>query len=325
MIFNAALQADRSNGTARLAACVLAVVLVCLALAGCSSSGGETAEQSSGSTDAASQQKTVVSVLCANQLAGPLSELEQLYASENDDVQFSQDSEGSSKALAKSLADNAEEVAAASSASSESTDAAAAAAPDGPTAYSLVIGMSDNEENSAQKAGRLNGDTVSDLVSDYLVIAAGTEGKASSATVNNLLAGTYPLMMAPSDSTLGSLQCQALQQLGGRTANGSYVGALTKKGAVKTAKSTSGVFAKLSENKGKTVAIVRASDVYRYGGVKIVGQIPARAYTAPVYSSALTAYAGDEQLDAARKFLDWCTTDADAQRVWEKWGFKLAA
>ena len=99
MIFNAALQADRPNGTARLAACVLAVVLVCLALAGCSSSGGETAEQSSGSTDAASQQKTVVSVLCANQLAGPLSELEQLYASENDDVQFSQDSEGSSKAL----------------------------------------------------------------------------------------------------------------------------------------------------------------------------------------------------------------------------------
>lgn len=327
MIPHATASAVRGKGGTRLLGCVLAALFACLVLAGCASSGTEQdASQSSASADAGSQHKTMVSVLCADQLTGPLSELEQLYASQHDDVKFAQDSEGSSKALAKDLADNAEHAAAvASSDASGSSDAEDGGETDGQAAYSLVVGMAEKEENAAQKAGRVNGDTVSDLVSDSLVIAAGTNGKASAVTVNDLLAGTYPLLMAPSDTALGGLQREVLSQLGARMQNGSYQGALAKKGAVKSADSASDVFATLSENKGKTVAIVRASDVYRYGGAKIVGEIPASAYTAPVYSSALTAYASNEQLDAAQQFLEWCTTDADAQRIWEKWGFTLAA
>ncbi|MGI6535500.1 MAG: molybdate ABC transporter substrate-binding protein [Eggerthellaceae bacterium] len=325
MISNAAMQTEGRKGAARLLICVFSAVLACLALAGCSSTNGESADGSSGSADTASQQKTTVSVLCADQLAGPLSELEQLYASENDDVQFAQKSEGTGKALAKDLADNAEDAAAAAAAdASEGTDASTAETADDAD-YSLVVGLSDSAESAAQKAGQIDGDTVSDLVGDTLVIAAGTDGKAASVTVNDLVAGKYPLLMAPADSALGTLQRQALRQLGAQTASGAYVGALAKKGAVKTAKSATSVFAKLSESTGRTVSIVRASDVYRYGGAKVVGEIPAHAYTAPVYSSALTAYANDAQLDAARKFLEWCTTDADAQRIWQKWGFKLAA
>lgn len=316
----------RQNGVSRrraqLFSSVLAVFLVALMLAGCSSGNGGAGDQQSAATET-EQHKTVVSVLCSDQLAGPLSELEQLYASEHGDVQFAQDSAGSGKAMAKNLAADKKAATASESASAESGEGSAD--PSEESAYSLVVGLPDEASESAQKAQQIDGDTVSDLVEDSLVIVAGTDGKAKSVTVNDLLAGGYPLVMAPSNTALGELQREALRRLGATTANGMFLGALSKKGATSTAKSASGVFAKLSESKNKAVAIARASDVYRYGGVKIVGEIPASAYTAPLYSSALTTYAGSAELDAAKSFLEWCTTDADAQRIWSKWGFKLAA
>ena len=312
-------QETASKRAMRFIACALAGLFACMMLAGCSGENDAASEQQSAATETTQQQKTVVSVLCSDQLAGPLSELERLYASEHEDVQFEQDSAGSGKAMAKNLTANEK----AETASASSGEDSAGSPDDAP--YSLVIGLPDEASESAQKAQQINRDTVSDLVADTLVIAAGANGKVRSVTVNDLLAGEYPLVMAPSSTVLGDLQQEALRRVGGASANGVLLGALSKKGKTRTAKSASGVFAKLSEGKNKAVAIVRSSDVYRYGGVRIVGEIPASAYTAPLYASALTTYAGKAELDAAKSFLEWCTTDADAQRIWSKWGFKLAA
>jgi len=35
--------------------------------------------------------------------------------------------------------------------------------------------------------------------------------------------------------------------------------------------------------------------------------------------------ANSKYADASQQFLNWCLTDKDAQEIWQKWGFELAA
>ena len=52
------------------------------------------------------------------------------------------------------------------------------------------------------------------------------------------------------------------------------------------------------------VAFVYTSDVYRFGGVKIVGTVPADTHKNIVYPGAITANC--ENVEATQEFLDWC-------------------
>ena len=62
-------------------------------------------------------------------------------------------------------------------------------------------------------------------------------------------------------------------------------------------------------------------DVERYGGVKVVCTVPTDAHKDIIYPAAVTTM--DDSSGAAQAFLDWCTTDPDAQEIWGKWGFEL--
>ena len=70
------------------------------------------------------------------------------------------------------------------------------------------------------------------------------------------------------------------------------------------------------------VAFVYTSDVYRFGGVQIVGTVPANTHKNIVYPGAVTSES--KNAAATQEFLDWCLSSDKAQEIWQKWGFELA-
>ena len=70
------------------------------------------------------------------------------------------------------------------------------------------------------------------------------------------------------------------------------------------------------------VAFVYTSDVYRFGGVQIVGTVPADTHKNIVYPGAVTSES--KNAAATQEFLDWCLSSDKAQEIWQKWGFELA-
>lgn len=70
------------------------------------------------------------------------------------------------------------------------------------------------------------------------------------------------------------------------------------------------------------VAFVYTSDVYRFGGVQIVGTVPANTHKNIVYPGAITSES--KNAAATQEFLDWCLSSDKAQEIWQKWGFELA-
>ena len=69
--------------------------------------------------------------------------------------------------------------------------------------------------------------------------------------------------------------------------------------------------------------MVYSSDVYRFGGVKIVSTVPADTHKNIVYPAAICA--DSTNAEAAQEFLDWAFTNEDAIKIWQEWGFELAA
>ena len=63
-------------------------------------------------------------------------------------------------------------------------------------------------------------------------------------------------------------------------------------------------------------------ELYRFGGVKIVGTVPAETHKAIVYPAAVCT--DSENAEAAQAFLDWAYTNEDALKIWQEWGFELA-
>lgn len=70
------------------------------------------------------------------------------------------------------------------------------------------------------------------------------------------------------------------------------------------------------------VGLVYTSDLYRYEGIKSVFTTPADSHKDILYPGA--AIADSANADAAAEFLDFCLNNADAQKIWQQYGFELA-
>ena len=79
---------------------------------------------------------------------------------------------------------------------------------------------------------------------------------------------------------------------------------------------------KHAESGDVDIAFVYTSDVERFGGVKVVGTVPADTHKNITYPGAVCAQS--KNAEAAKAFLDWCMTDKGAAEIWQKWGFELA-
>ena len=78
---------------------------------------------------------------------------------------------------------------------------------------------------------------------------------------------------------------------------------------------------KQAESGAVDVAFVYSSDVYRFGGVNVIGVVPNDTHKKIIYPAAVCK--DSKQAEAAAEFLDWATTDADAKKLWQEWGFEL--
>ena len=84
-----------------------------------------------------------------------------------------------------------------------------------------------------------------------------------------------------------------------------------------------GTAAKYVSTGDATIGFVYSSDIFRYDGIEQAFVCPENAHRPIVYPGAVAA--SSEHAKAAADFLDFCMNDAEAQKVWAKYGFELFA
>lgn len=84
-----------------------------------------------------------------------------------------------------------------------------------------------------------------------------------------------------------------------------------------------GTAAKYVSTGDATIGFVYSSDIFRYDGIEQAFVCPEDTHKPIVYPGAVSA--SSEHADAAADFLNFCMNDAEAQKVWAKYGFELFA
>lgn len=84
-----------------------------------------------------------------------------------------------------------------------------------------------------------------------------------------------------------------------------------------------GTAAKYVSTGDATIGFVYSSDIFRYDGIEQAFVCPEDTHKPIVYPGAVAA--SSEHAAAAADFLDFCMNDAEAQKVWAKYGFELFA
>lgn len=84
-----------------------------------------------------------------------------------------------------------------------------------------------------------------------------------------------------------------------------------------------GTAAKYVSTGDATIGFVYSSDIFRYDGIEQAFVCPEDTHKPIVYPGAVAA--SSEHAKAAADFLDFCLNDAEAQKVWAKYGFELFA
>ncbi len=84
-----------------------------------------------------------------------------------------------------------------------------------------------------------------------------------------------------------------------------------------------GTAAKYVSTGDATIGFVYSSDIFRYDGIEQAFVCPEDTHKPIVYPGAVSALS--EHTEAAADFLDFCMNDAEAQKIWAKYGFELSA
>lgn len=284
------------------AACAVALVGA-FALVGCSSS-----QQKTESTQQTEQHEAVeLQIFAANSLSKAMDAVQQLYTQDHSWVTFSDTQYLSSGELNEQLAGGA---------------------------YSdLLISASKAKMDAAVEGGYANGDTRFDMFTNDLVMVVGENSTISELTLADIATGKYTIGLGDDSVPAGNYANQSLSTVGcyvdasGKTGSsitgtgGSYDG--TPLAGKVNLQSSVGNVCKQAQSGAVDVAFVYSSDVYRFGGVKVVGVVPADTHKNIVYPAAVCT--GSKNAEAAQEFLDWATTNADAKKLWQEWGFELAS
>lgn len=283
--------------TRRAFAAFTAMSLVgALGMAGCSGTEDKAAD------DAAQQDPVELQVFAANSLSKAMEDIQALYTEQNPNVAFADTQYKASGELNEML---------------------------GGGAYAdLLISASKGSMDTAVEKGYVDESTRINMFKNDLVIVAKEDSSIENVTLQDIADGKYTVAVGDESVPAGNYACQALSTVGAYADPSGATGAdITGKGGefvgiTPVLQTSVGNVCKQAENGDVDVAIVYTSDVYRFGGVKIVGEIPADAHKNIVYPGAVTAQS--ENAEAVAAFLDWCMSDPDAQKIWNEWGFELA-
>lgn len=196
----------------------------------------------------------------------------------------------------------------------------------------LLISASKGSMDTAVEEGYVDESTRTDMFVNDLVMVSKEGSGLSDVTLQDIADGKYTFCVGDESVPAGNYACQSLSTVG------VYLPAASEEG--KTGKDISGkggTFAegynpvldtsvgnvcKHAQSGDVDIAFVYTSDVYRFGGVEIVGTVPGDTHKNIVYPGAITSNC--ENVEATQEFLDWCLTSEKAQEIWQKWGFELA-
>ena len=294
-----------------MTAAVLTFALVGMfALAGCSSN---TAEESSSAESANTEEPATapadaveLQLFAANSLSEAMDAVQALYTESHPEVTFADTQYEASGTLNEMLAAG--------------------------SYADVLITASKSTMDTAVEEGYVDEGTRFDMFTNDLVIVAGENSDISEVTLDDVASGQYTVAVGDDNVPAGNYAKQALSTVGcwvdeegttgkdsdgkGGTFDGTPLAGLVTEG------SSVGNVCSYANSGDVDLAFVYTSDVYRFGGVKIVGTVPSDSHKSIVYPAAVCA--NSENAEAAAAFLDWCTTDEEALKIWQEWGFELA-
>lgn len=196
----------------------------------------------------------------------------------------------------------------------------------------LLISASKGSMDTAVKEGYVDEDTRVDMFKNDLVIVSKEGSGLKDVTLQDIADGKYTFCVGDESVPAGNYADQALSTVGVYVPSGDDEGKTGKdisgkKGAFAEGynpvlDTSVGNVCKHAQSGDVDVAFVYTSDVYRFGGVEIVGTVPADTHKNIVYPGAIASQS--KNIEATQEFLDWCQNSEKAQEIWQKWGFELA-
>ena len=296
-------------------AAVLTFALVGMfALAGCSSNATEESTTESSSSATASTEESSseaaeaveLQIFAANSLSEAMDKVQELYSETHEGVAFADTQYEASGTLNEMLAAG--------------------------SYADILITASKGTMDTAVEETYVDEGTRFDMFTNDLVIVAGENSDITEVTLDDVATGQYTVAVGDDNVPAGNYAKQALSTVGcwvdeegttgsesdgkGGTFDGTPLAGLVTEG------SSVGNVCSYANSGDVDLAFVYTSDVYRFGGVKIVGTVPSDTHKNIIYPAAVCA--NSENAEAAAAFLDWCTTDEEALKIWQEWGFELA-
>ena len=288
---------------------ILAFALACaFGMVGCSSN-----SSSSSSSDTSSEKKTEsteLQIFAANSLSKAMDEVQKLYTEKNPEVTFADSQYKASGELNEMLKAGSK--------------------------ADIEITASKGTMDTAVSEGYVDESTRFDMFTNDLVIVAAEGSDIENVELSDVATGKYTVAVGDDSVPAGNYANQALSTVGcftdpdGKTgkdsagkANGTDAYAGTPLEGKVTTQTSVGNVCKLAQSGDAQIAFVYTSDVYRFGGVKIVGTVDSSVTKSIVYPAAICK--DSEKSEVAKKFLDWCIEDSEALAIWQKWGFTLAS
>lgn len=196
----------------------------------------------------------------------------------------------------------------------------------------LLISASKGSMDTAVKEGYVDEGTRVDMFKNDLVIVSKEGSGLKDVTLQDIADGKYTFCVGDESVPAGNYADQALSTVGVYVPSGDDEGKTGKdisgkKGAFAEGynpvlDTSVGNVCKHAQSGDVDVAFVYTSDVYRFGGVEIVGTVPADTHKNIVYPGAITSQS--KNVEVTQEFLDWCQNSEKAQEIWQKWGFELA-
>lgn len=275
-----------------------AALTALVALAGCSGGSSAADEKADAAAEGASEP-VQLQIFAANSLSKALDEVQSLYTQNNPDVTFADTQYKASGELVEMLK------------AGSSAD--------------IFISASKGKMDDAADGGFIDEGTRFDMFTNDLVMVTGESNTdiPEGLTLEEAVSGDYTICVGDESVPAGNYACQSLYTVGAYSdesgKGGEFTGAIADKVVLDT---SVGNVCKHAESGDVDIAFVYSSDVYRFGGVKVLSTVPADTHKAIVYPAAITA--GSENAEASKAFLDWAVSDPAALEIWQKWGFELA-
>ncbi|WP_286683641.1 molybdate ABC transporter substrate-binding protein [Collinsella sp. UBA1693] len=282
----------------RGALALIASLAIAGSVAGCS---GNTAAQGSaeaaGSSSTQSAEKVELQIFAANSLEKALPEVQALYT-EQTGVTFADTQFKASGDLVEQMRAGAQVDALITASKGTMDDAVEADLVDESTREDMFV----NDLVIVKAEG-------SDLAISSIEDVASLDGKIAIGDAATVPAGKY------ANQALASVSLYTNAE----GTDGEYAASIADKVALADKVGTAAKYV----STGDCVAgFVYSSDIFRYDGIEEAFVCPEDSHKPIVYPGAVSATS--ENAEEAAKFLEFCLTNKDAQKIWAKYGFELS-